>query len=264
MSSRSGSDASRAPHRVDVRRLTSALRDNNLNLTAGDIKEGGRKWLVRAVGEFESPREIERLPITADGLRLGDVAEVLYTFPRQWEYNFLNGVESLTVSITKDSTANLLDVVQVVKREIEAIAALPEAEGLTIRVYRDASRDVIQGLAQLRQTGLIGGLLAMLAVYFFLRRFRTTLLVALAIPVSVVATFVLLYLMRQAEISDVTINVISLAGLMLALGMLVDNSIVVIESIFRHRNELGKESAAAALSGTAEVALPITLRSWLP
>lgn len=115
-----------------------------------------------------------------------------------------------------------------------------------------------KGLGQLRDTGLIGGLLAIGAVYLFLRRFRTTALIAVAIPISVVATFVLLYGLRQSGLSDVTLNVVSLAGLMLALGMLVDNSIVVVESIFRHRNELEKDAVRAALDGTSEVALPIT------
>ncbi|MEE8524370.1 MAG: efflux RND transporter permease subunit, partial [Thermoanaerobaculia bacterium] len=98
---------------------------------------------------------------------------------------------------------------------------------------------------------------AIVAMYFFLRRFGTTVLVAVAIPISIVATFVLIYFLRQAGVIDLTLNVVSLAGLMLALGMLVDNSIVVIESIFRHRNELGKDSRSAALSGASEVAMPI-------
>ncbi|MCB1057972.1 MAG: efflux RND transporter permease subunit, partial [Acidobacteria bacterium] len=144
-----------------------------------------------------------------------------------------------------------------VKAELADIAQLPDAEGLQVKIFQDTSTDVLQGLGQLRDAGLLGGALAILAVYFFLRRFRTTALVAVAIPVSVVATFVLMYLMRQAGILDMTLNVVSLAGLMLALGMLVDNSVVVIESIFRHRDELGQDSRTAALAGTSEVALPI-------
>ncbi|MFQ5351142.1 MAG: efflux RND transporter permease subunit, partial [Thermoanaerobaculia bacterium] len=148
-------------------------------------------------------------------------------------------------------------VVQRVKPELEAIAAEPEAAGLGYRIFQDASLDVRKGLGQLRDAGLIGGLLAVLAVFFFLRRFRTTALIALAMPVSVVATFVFLYFLRQGGVFDITLNVVSLAGLMLALGMLVDNSVVVIESIFRHRNELGESALSAALHGASEVALPI-------
>ena len=244
-------------HGIDVRTLVSLLRENNVNVSAGDIKEGSRKLLVRAVGEFSTPREVGLLPLSDAGLRLHDVADVVYDFPRQDSFNFLNGVEALTVQVNNSSGSNLLQVADRVKAELEVIRELPESAGVQFNIYSDASRDVRRGLGQLRDAGLIGGTLAILAVFLFLRRFRTTLLVGVAIPISVVATFVLIYFMRQAGLIDITINVVSLAGLMLALGMLVDNSIVVIESIFRHRNELGEDARTAALAGTSEVALPI-------
>ncbi len=244
-------------HRVDVRELVTLLRDSNLNVSAGDIKEGSRKLLVRSVGEFNSPEEIRSLPLNREGLRLGDVAQVVYGLPEQEQFNFLNGQEAVTVFINKTSSANVMVVVDRAKEELEAISRLPEAAGLEYNIFSDASVDVRKGLGQLGNAGLIGGLLAIGAMYLFLRRFRTTALVALAIPISVIATFVLMYLMRQAGVLDITLNVVSLAGLMLALGMLVDNSVVVIESIFRHRNELGEDSRTAALQGASEVALPI-------
>ncbi len=244
-------------HRVDVRQLLTLLRGSNVNLSAGEVLDGSRKLLVRAVGEFRSPSEIGELVLNDDGLRLADVGDVTYDFPQQENFNFLNGVESLTVRVNKNSNDNLLEVVNRLKAELEEIVKLPEAEGLTYRIYSDASLDVRKGLGTLRDAGLIGGLLAILAVYLFLRRFRTTMLVAIAIPVSVIGTFVLMYFLREAQWTDITLNVISLAGLMLALGMLVDNSIVVIESVFRHRNELNEDSRTAALMGTSEVALPI-------
>jgi HAE1 family hydrophobic/amphiphilic exporter-1 len=244
-------------HSIDVRQLLAVLRSNNLNVSGGDIKEGSRKLVVRTVGEFASPQEIRNLPLNAQGLRLSDVAEVIYGFPEKEEFNFLNGEEAVTVYVNKTSSANVLAVVDLIKRQLEDILALPEAAGLTCHVFADASRDVRKGLGQLRNAGLLGGLLAIAAMYLFLRRFRTTALVGLAIPLSVIATFVLMYLLRQVGTFDITLNVVSLAGLMLALGMLVDNSVVVIESIFRHRNELGEDSRTAALAGASEVALPI-------
>ncbi len=244
-------------HRISVRELVGRIRDENRDVTAGDVTDGGRELLVRTVGEFRSLDEIRRLPINDQGLRLQDVAEVSYAFPKQDNFSFLNGAEALTVRINKTSTSNVLDVVDVVQAEVAEVLELPQAEGLAWRPYHDASIEVREGLAQLRNAGLFGAGLAVLAVFAFLRRVRTTLLVALAMPVSVVATFAAMYLMRQGGISDITLNVVSLAGLMLALGMLVDNSIVVIESIFRHRNELGEDSRQAALKGASEVALPI-------
>ena len=242
-------------HGLDVRDLADVLRNNNYNLSGGFIKEGSRKLLVRSMGEFETTKEVRNLPV--NGVRLGDVADVEYTYPRQDEYNFLNDGEALTARVYKASTANLLEVVDRIKAEMEEIQAMPRAAGLSVRYYRDASVDVRKGLGQLRNAGILGGALAITFIFIFLRRLRTTLLVAISIPLSVVLTFVILYFMRQLEFSDVTINIISLMGLMLALGMLVDNSIVVIESIFRHHEELGEDARTAALQGTSEVAMPI-------
>jgi len=242
---------------IGVRDLVSKVRAENTDLTAGDVYESGRKLLVRSVGEFRTLEDIRSLPLNDAGLKLSDVAEVTYGFPKQEDFSFLNGVEALTLRVNKNSSSNILDVVDLAQAELAEILALPAAEGLVWQPYHDASIEVRQGLAQLRNAGLFGGGLAIMAVFVFLRRFRTTLLVAVAIPVSVVATFAAMYLMRQGGLSDITLNVVSLAGLMLALGMLVDNSIVVIESIFRHRNELGENAARAALHGASEVALPI-------
>ncbi len=244
-------------HRINVRDLVSRIRSENRDVTAGDVTDGGQELLVRVAGEMRSLDELRALPIGPDGLRLDDVATVSYTFPRQEDFSFLNGVEALTVRVNKTSTSNVLEVVDVVQAEMADILALPSAEGLTWRPYHDASIEVREGLAQLRNAGLFGGGLAILAVFLFLRRVRTTLLVALAMPISVIGTFAAMYMLRQGNLSEITLNVVSLAGLMLALGMLVDNSIVVIESIFRHRNELGEDSRSAALKGASEVALPI-------
>ena len=241
-------------HGIDVRQVSSRLRQNHINVSAGTILEGHRKLLVRCLGEFVSLEEIRALAIDDSGLRLADVADVAYDFPRQETYNFLNGKASLTLSVYKASNANLLAVVDRAKAEL---AKLASTQSFAYRIYHDSSVDVRKGLSQLRDTGLLGGALAILAVFLFLRRWRTTLLIALAIPVSVVFTFVLMFLLRQAGWSDLTLNVVSLMGLVLALGMLVDNSIVVIESIYRRVEQLGEDSTTAALRGASEVALPI-------
>jgi HAE1 family hydrophobic/amphiphilic exporter-1 len=206
-------------HGVDVRQVVTRLRANNLDLSAGTVLDGSRKLQVRVVGQLATPAEIRQLPLNDRGLRLGDVAEVAYTFPQQDQFNFLNGVDALTVRVNKSSTANVLAVADRVKQEMDAVLEMPAAEGLTYRVFQDASRDVRRGLGQLRNAGLLGGLLAIVAMFLFLHRVRTTALVAVAIPISIVATFVLIYFLRQAGALDITLNVVSLAGLMLALGM---------------------------------------------
>ncbi len=244
-------------HGVDVREISSALRSNNVNVSGGWVKEGGRKLVIRSIGEFQTLDEIKKLPLSGQGIRLGDVADVEYTYPRQESFNFLNGQEALTLSVYKASTANLLDVVDRVKVELGEIQKLPTAEGLRFRHLRDSSVDIRKGLGQLRNAGLLGGGLAILFLFFFLRKIRTTLLVAIAIPISVILTFVIMYFSRQMHLSNITINIISLMGLMLAVGMLVDNSIVVIEAIYRRYQDLGEDAKTAALRGTSEVAMPI-------
>lgn len=242
---------------VDSRDVNAVLRNNHVNVSGGYIKEGPRKLTVRSVGEFQTIEEIEELPIGPSGVRIKDVADVEYTYPRQETFNFLNDREAVTLSVFKSSTANLLNVVDATKAEIEAIEALPQSEGLSTRVLRDASVDVRRGLGQLRDAGLLGGLLAVGFLFLFLRKVRTTALVALAIPISIVLTFVILYFLRQLGLVTTTINVVSLMGLMLAVGMLVDSSVVVIESISRHFTDLGEDAKTAALRGTTAVAMPI-------
>ncbi len=251
-------DADRmSAHGVDLRDLVARLRENHLDLPAGKIPDGSRELLVRVLGELRTVDDIRQLVIDEKGLRLGDVAEVVYAYPRQTSFDFLNGTESMSVRIYKASTANLLQVTERVKAEVAALTADPANAGLKTRMYHDSSVDVRKGLSQLRDAGLVGGGLAVLAVFLFLHRWRTTLLVAIAIPVSVVFTFVIIYLFRQAGWSNMTLNVVSLMGLVLALGMLVDSSIVVIESIYRRAQSLGEDPKTAALRGASEVAMPI-------
>ncbi|HVR28548.1 MAG TPA: efflux RND transporter permease subunit, partial [Thermoanaerobaculia bacterium] len=246
-----------AAHGMDVRTVVTALQSGNVSLSGGYIREGSRKLLVRAMGELDTVEQIRRLPLNDRGLRLQDVAEVAYGLPDRRDFNFLNGEQSAGMAINKASNANLLAVVDRVKAELGAIRELPEAEGLSIQVFWDASNDVKKGLAQLRNTGLLGGSLAIVFMLFFLKRLRMTLLVALAIPLSLVLTFVFMYLYRVAGLGDISINIMSLMGLMLAVGMLVDNSIVVSEAVVRRRQVLDEDARTAALRGASEVAMPI-------
>ena len=242
---------------VDVRDISGVLRNNNVNIAGGYIKEGSRKLAVRSVAQFESLEEIEEMALDANGVQVKDVADVSYAHPKQTYFHFLNDQEVVTMEIFKTSTANLLSVVDRVKEEIDSIQTLASAEGLVMRIISDSSVDVRQGLGQLRDAGLIGGIFAIIFLFLFLGKLRTTLLVAISIPVSIVLTFVIMYLLRQLGIINTTLNIMSLMGLMLAVGMLVDNTIVVLESVSRHFTELGENARTAALRGTTTVAMPI-------
>ncbi len=242
---------------VGIRDVAQVLRANNLSLSGGKIREGGHAYLVRSVGELHSLDEVRALSLGRHGLRVGDVADVSFGYPEQERFSFLNGSEALTIGVYKNSTANLLQVAGRVRAEMRSIQALPAAGGLHSNFFFDSSEDVRKGLAELRNAGIVGGILAIAFIFLFLRRVRTSLVVGIAIPLSVIVAFVIMYVSRQAGWTDMTLNIMSLMGLMLAVGMLVDNSIVVIESIYRHRQELGEDARTATLDGTTEVAMPI-------
>jgi len=246
-----------AAHGVNVRDVSTVLRANNANSSAGPIREGARKWMVRVIGQLDSVQDVDSLPVTEAGLRMDDVADVALEYPERDEFFYLNNQDTVTIQIFKGSTANLLDVVDRVRAEIDDIRALPGRSNLTVRFFHDTSEDVRKGLAELRNAGLVGGSLAVVFMFLFLRRLRTTLLVGLAIPVSVIVTFVIMFLSRQLGWTDLTLNIMTLMGLILAVGMLVDNSIVVIESIFRHRQDQAVDGRTAALGGASEVAMAI-------
>ena len=246
-----------AAHGVDVRMVILALQKGNVSLAGGYVREGSRKLLVRVMGELDSVEQIKRLPLGRGGIRIEDVADVVYDLPERYEFNWLNGEQSVGMAINKASNANLLAVVEGVKKELAAIQRLPEAQGLTVQIPWDSSNDVKKGLSELYKSGAIGGLLAVVFMLFFLKRFRMTLLIALAIPLSLVLTFVIMYFYRLAKLGDISINIMSLMGLMLSVGMLVDNSIVVIEAIVRRRQTLGEDAKTATLRGASEVAMPI-------
>ena len=242
---------------VDVRDVASVLGQNNVNISGGTITDGPRKLIVRTVGEFRRPEDIRETPIGASGLRVGDVAEVRYQYPQQTSFDYLNGEEAVTFRIYKASTANVLQVADGVKAEMEEIAAVPRYQEIGVRYIGDSSVDVRGGLSQLTFAGIFGGGLAILILLLFLQKVRTTLLVAVAIPLSIITTFVILYLGRQAGLVDTTLNVISLFGLMVAVGMLADPAIVVIDSISRHFTEYKEDSRTAAIHGASAVTMPI-------
>lgn len=242
---------------VDVRDISTVLTQSNVNVSGGTITDGSRKLIVRTVGEFQRPEEIRETPVGDAGLRLSDVADVSYEFPTQTSFDFLNGEEAVTFRIYKASNANVLEVADGVKAEMEEIAAVPRYDGIAMRYIQDSSLDVRGGLSQLTLAGLFGGGLAMIILLLFLQKVRTTLLVAVAIPLSIITTFVIMYLGRQTGAVDTTLNVISLFGLMVAVGMLADPAIVVIDSISRHFTEYKEDSRTAAIHGASAVTMPI-------
>ncbi|MDZ7372391.1 MAG: efflux RND transporter permease subunit [candidate division KSB1 bacterium] len=241
-------------HGLDAFEVARAIRTNNQNVSAGWVLDGGRKFTLRTVGEFRSIEEIRNLPIRGTSIRLGDVADVRYDFPEKLNYQRLNRADAVTVRIYKESSANVVEVAQRVKEELKRLSQLPQLRGLRYQIFRDQSVDIVRSLNQLGRAGLYGGLLAAGVLFFFLRKLRSTIIVLLAIPISIVFTFLFMYLIRKPPFhSQITINIVSLSGLMFAVGMLVDPAVVVVENIFRHKQEEGLGAVQAAIVGAREV-----------
>jgi len=242
-----------ASHRLSLWQMFQSLRQANFALASGDLREGERKLLVRSVARFKDIEEIENLPVRADGLRLKEVARVRYGEPVRERVSRIDGRDAAILEIFKESEANTVAVSEALRK---ALKALPKEEPLLASAGVDVlfdQGDVIQGsIRQLRDTGLIGAVFAVLILYLFLRRLRVTLLITLAIPTSLLTCLVVMYF------AGGTINVVTMMGLIICMGMLVDNAVVVVENIDRHRQE-GFSVREAALAGASEVSLALTM-----
>jgi HAE1 family hydrophobic/amphiphilic exporter-1 len=237
---------------LSIDRVVNAIRDENLNLPAGDIKEKQNEYLLRTLGEFRSVEEIGDIVVSTRGsapIYLRDVATVEDSFKDKETEMRLNGKTSVMILVQKRTRANTVETADKVKEEINRLnRELPR--GVQLEVIMDQSEFIKKSIANLSNVAIQGGILAVIVLLFFLRSLRTTFIIALSIPFSIVACFVALYF------AGLTLNMMSLGGLALAVGMLVDNSIVVLENIFRHREE-GEPAKEGAIWGTKEVAMPI-------
>jgi HAE1 family hydrophobic/amphiphilic exporter-1 len=191
-------------------------------------------------------------------LTLADVGQVRFDFPEKTSFSRLDSIDAVNIDLYKASTANIVSVAQTAKEELQAIQQLPQLEGrLSVKIFRDQSDDILKSLNDLKNAGIYGGVLAMGVLFLFLMKFRSTIIISIAIPVSIVFTFAFMYLLRVFAGSDISLNVVSLMGLMVAIGMLVDSSVVVLENIFRHKQDKGLGAREAAISGSREVGLAV-------
>jgi hydrophobic/amphiphilic exporter-1 (mainly G- bacteria), HAE1 family len=235
---------------VTMAQISTALSRGNQDVSAGELELGDTRFLVRAEGTFRRPEEIEALPLGTNGVRLGDVATVRYEYPERDFFFRLNAQNARQLQVYKDSEANIVDVARDVRATITALQAEPGLGDIGFRFWQDQSEGILEALNALMKAGAVGGVLAVIILFVFLRRITPTLIVAASIPVSLIFTVAILYA------TGASINVITLSGLMLAVGMLIDNAVVVVENIFRHR-EMGDEAEDAAVSGASEVGLAI-------
>ena len=233
--------------------VEDALARENVTLPAGNVKSGFEDLYVRALGEYRTVDEVARTVITQEGgfpIRVEDVAQVRDSFEDPGYLVEMNGVPAISLGIQKQSGANTVAVAEAVRREAERVNA--EREDVQLAVVADQSEFIRSSIDSVRNSALWGGILAVLVLYLFLRSMPATGIIALAIPISVISTFALLYFGGQ------TLNQMTFGGLALGVGLIVDNAIVVLENIVRKREEEGVALMEAARVGTREMAGAIT------
>jgi len=231
--------------------IMSMLSAENINLPGGTIKRGSQEYTIRTLGEFESIEQIENLRLmlnSGNQIRLGDISQVNFVDDDQESIVRANGQRSLDISVSKQSGTNTVNVARNVMSELDEI--IEENPLYEIVPVLNQADFIELSIDNLLESAILGALFAVVVLLLFFRSIRTTSVIAIAIPISVIGTFVLLYF------TNITLNLMTLGGLALAIGMLVDNSIVVLENIFRYREE-GVEKEKAAVNGANEVSMAI-------
>jgi len=238
---------------LSIETVASRLRAENVNLSGGRLEQGTQRFLVRTLNEFQSIEEMSGAIIAAvDGqpVYLRDVATVTHGHKEREAVTRVKGRESVELAIYKEGDANTVQLAHGLMERIGALSKTLPSQTELIPVY-DQSKFISSAIGEVRDAAVIGGLLSILVLYFFLRDARATYVAGIVIPVSVIGTFMLMYL------SGVTLNIMSLGGIALSVGTLVDTSVVILESITKKR-EAGLGAFEAARSGTSEVAMAVT------
>jgi HAE1 family hydrophobic/amphiphilic exporter-1 len=240
-----------AAHGLTIPAVAAALQAENVNVSAGNMDLGRHEYRIRSTGEFRDPEDIEAVVLLSDGqrrVRLGDVGHAAFGYEKTSVAMMHNAEPGLGVGINPEPGANVLDMTNAVWNVVQELnqGKLKE-QGIRMDWAYD-QRPYIEGaIALVRQNIIIGGVLAVAVLLLFLRSFSSTVIVGVAIPISVIGSFIMMSAMGR------NLNVVSLAGISFAVGMLVDNAIVVLENIDRHRRQFGKSPARAAYDGAREV-----------
>ncbi|HPR63739.1 MAG TPA: efflux RND transporter permease subunit [Thermoanaerobaculia bacterium] len=251
-------------YRISLQDIVDTISDEHLNIPGGDLDVGDTNFLIRVPGELKLSDRFRDLVIKAHGsrvVRIGDVARVEYSFEKRSSYSRFNGEESISLMVRKRTGENIIEIADRVKTLLsDQQSALPE--GLDITITSDES-EMVHNMVRDLENNIISGLILVVLVLFVVMGFRNALLVGLAIPMSMLLSFMII------EFFGMTLNFVVLFSLILALGMLVDNAIVIVENIYRHREE-GLSLIEAARKGTHEVGIAVfvstltTLAAFFP
>ena len=236
---------------VGLNDLYQRLSNANFSASGGLIKDGATRYHVQPVGEWHSIEEIRAMAINDKGLKLSDIADINVKPGKLTYARHLDQRPAVAIDISKERSANLVELGKAVMAEVDRIRLEPELKGIQIYALGDQAQSVQESLKQLSQAGLEGTLLSVFVLFFFLRDWPSTLMVSLAIPICFVITLGCL------QLFGMTLNILSMMGLLLAVGMLVDNAVVVVESIYHYRERFPDRPWYAAVQGTQVVGVAI-------
>ena len=237
-----------AAYGVDVQALRTLLERSNFSVSAGEITENGQRFTVRPIGEFRTIADVREL-IVRDNVRLSDVAQVALVAPDLPIGRHIDGRPAVGIDVYKSTQANVVDVADRVLAAVDEARTAPQLQGIEILVVGNQADSIRQSLRELRNAGLIGAGLSFIMLLLFLRHLPTTLIVSLAVPASLLVTLGAMYFL------GFTLNILTMMGMLLAIGMLVDNSVVITESIFRHRQLNPGNPVEATVAGVKEVGI---------
>ncbi len=232
--------------------LVTKLQAANFSVSAGEITEDGRRLRVQPKGELVNVQALRDLPIDAKGTHLSDVATINQQ-PQRMDYvRRMDGKPSVGIDIYKEQSANVVDLSRAVRAEVDKLQRDPAMHGIGIEVVDDQGKQVIESLAALAEAGGVGLVLSVVVLFAFLRHWPSTLMVSLAIPICFIMTLGFMYF------AGITLNMLSMMGLLLAVGMLVDNAVVVVESIYQEREKYPNQPWLASVVGTRHVAIALS------
>ncbi len=242
---------------VPIKRVMEVLGANNFNVLAGGISTTGMKYNVRALGEFNSIDEIGNIGVTTTYhgsiIRLNEIADIKDSYLEPQDYARLNLSQNIFIYIKKESLANTIDVTKHLAKEVEKFySALPSrlSEAMNYKIVNNSGIFIKKAIDDVKSSLFLGGILAMFIIWLFLNDIRATFIISISIPLSLLATFIAM------DFLNITINIMTLSGLTLAIGILVDSSIVVLENISKRRSE-GFEPREAIIRGSEEVWLSL-------
>lgn len=236
-------------HNISLVQLQEVLSNNNFSMNAGILHGKQQNLLIKPVGEYKSLDDVKNVLITPN-VRLQDIATVSLQLPELEEGRHLDQTYAIGMSVFKESNANLVDVANAAIEVIEQAGENPQFNGINLFVMDNMANDVTTSLSDLLNAGLIGSMLSIFVLYLFIRNFRTTLLVSASVPFAICMTLGVMYLLGYS------LNILSMMGLMLAIGMLVDNAVVVTESIIQEKQNY-KNAKQATIVGVNKVSLAV-------